>query len=191
MDSRTRPSHAALNGKILRYDDPFWNSFYPPNGWNCRCRVRALSESRLTRKGITPESSAGHITHDQEPEKCFHLPLLPPALVGLGQAGLDERPAQILPAHSNIGQQATAVFVPADIPEREPHGFQGLDQGLDIAVPAPRQARFARDPPRERIQGGPTIRCRCLPADLAPEDRHEPDLGFRGRAGAAFGSPKG
>jgi len=28
MDARTRPSHAALNGKILRYDDPFWNSFY-------------------------------------------------------------------------------------------------------------------------------------------------------------------
>lgn len=64
MDSRTRPSHAALNGKTLRFDDPFWNSFYPPNGWNCRCRVRALSESRLARKGITPESSAGRITHE-------------------------------------------------------------------------------------------------------------------------------
>ena len=65
MDARTRPAHAAVNGKTLRYDDPFWSSFYPPNGWNCRCRVRALSGERLARKGITPESSAGRIQHEE------------------------------------------------------------------------------------------------------------------------------
>ena len=25
------------------YDDPFWQAFYPPNGWRCRCGVIALS----------------------------------------------------------------------------------------------------------------------------------------------------
>ena len=64
MDARTRPAHAAVNGKTLRYDDPFWSSFYPPNGWNCRCRVRALSSERLERKGIKVDSSAGKITHE-------------------------------------------------------------------------------------------------------------------------------
>jgi len=44
LDSVTRPSHRALNGKIFRYDDPFWNYFFPPNDYNCRCRVRALTE---------------------------------------------------------------------------------------------------------------------------------------------------
>lgn len=50
-DDRTRPTHSALNGKIYRYDDPFWDYFYPPNGWNCRCTVIALDERTMTRKG--------------------------------------------------------------------------------------------------------------------------------------------
>ena len=64
MDARTRPAHAALNGKTLRYDDPFWSSFYPPNGWNCRCRVRAMDGDRVERKGLKVESSAGRVTHE-------------------------------------------------------------------------------------------------------------------------------
>ena len=66
LDAKTRPSHRAMHGKVFRYDDPFWDHFYPPNGWNCRCRVRALSNAALRRRGITPESSKGKIrTEDQ------------------------------------------------------------------------------------------------------------------------------
>jgi SPP1 gp7 family putative phage head morphogenesis protein len=43
LDSRTRPAHRALHGTIARIDSPFWRYFYPPNGWRCRCRVRALT----------------------------------------------------------------------------------------------------------------------------------------------------
>jgi SPP1 gp7 family putative phage head morphogenesis protein len=51
-DMRTRPSHAALDGKVYRFDHPFWDKFYPPNGFNCRCTVRTLSEADMERRGL-------------------------------------------------------------------------------------------------------------------------------------------
>lgn len=38
-DNRVRDSHAKLNGTTLPKGDPFWDSYYAPNGWNCRCTV--------------------------------------------------------------------------------------------------------------------------------------------------------
>lgn len=60
-DSQTRPSHARLNGRIFRYDDPIWKHIYPPNGWGCRCRVRALTEAQLKKLGRSVENGAGYI----------------------------------------------------------------------------------------------------------------------------------
>lgn len=34
MDSRVRPEHAAMNGKVFRRDDPIWKTWTPPNGFN-------------------------------------------------------------------------------------------------------------------------------------------------------------
>ncbi|WP_130472360.1 phage minor head protein [Candidatus Magnetaquicoccus inordinatus] len=61
MDSRTRKSHATLNGRIFRYDDPVWAHIYPPNGFRCRCRVRALSESAMQRGGYELEKSSDYM----------------------------------------------------------------------------------------------------------------------------------
>ncbi|MBR6127901.1 minor capsid protein [bacterium] len=64
MDSSTRPEHAELNELVFRYDDPFWSSFYPPNGWNCRCRVRALSDYKVKAKKIKIGSSDGTLSEE-------------------------------------------------------------------------------------------------------------------------------
>jgi SPP1 gp7 family putative phage head morphogenesis protein len=52
-DSRTRPQHARWNGIILPVDHPFWRTHFPPNGWNCRCGIRNLSDQDLERNGWT------------------------------------------------------------------------------------------------------------------------------------------
>lgn len=57
LDEATRPEHRAMHGKVFRYDDPFWATFYPPNGWGCRCFVRSLSANEVKKLGLTVEKS--------------------------------------------------------------------------------------------------------------------------------------
>lgn len=60
MDGRTRPAHQLLNGRVFRWDDQIWNVIYPPNGYNCRCRVRPLTQADMKRKGLAL-SKGGHL----------------------------------------------------------------------------------------------------------------------------------
>ncbi|MGL5392824.1 MAG: phage minor head protein, partial [Shewanella sp.] len=60
-DGQTRPAHARLSGKVFRFDDPIWDIIYPPNGWGCRCRVRALTQAQVKAMGLTVEDGAGYI----------------------------------------------------------------------------------------------------------------------------------
>ena len=55
-DAVTRPEHRALHGKIFRHDHPFWSTWYPPNGWNCRCHAQTVSKRELERNNWTAET---------------------------------------------------------------------------------------------------------------------------------------
>ncbi|MDD3535377.1 MAG: phage minor head protein [Candidatus Cloacimonetes bacterium] len=46
-DEKVRDEHWAMDGLIYPVDDPFWDSYTPPNGWNCRCSVEQLLEGEL------------------------------------------------------------------------------------------------------------------------------------------------
>lgn len=52
MDGLTRPEHAAWHDTVLHIDDPWWQTHYPPNGWNCRCTVQAMSKDDLEDYGL-------------------------------------------------------------------------------------------------------------------------------------------
>ncbi len=46
MDEKVREEHAALQGTTLPVDDPFWDKYYPPLGWNCRCTVAQVRRGK-------------------------------------------------------------------------------------------------------------------------------------------------
>lgn len=47
-DGKVRPEHAALDGVTLPPSDSFWDTYYPPNGWNCRCNVVQVRKQKYT-----------------------------------------------------------------------------------------------------------------------------------------------
>lgn len=51
-DDQVRASHRVLHNTTLPPSDPFWNNYYPPNGWRCRCTVVQV------RKAKYPESDS-------------------------------------------------------------------------------------------------------------------------------------
>ncbi|MFO6448926.1 phage minor head protein [Erythrobacter sp. NE805] len=57
-DARVRPEHAAWDGTILPVDHPWWDTHFPPNGWNCRCDVQPVNERMIERRGwaVTEDS---------------------------------------------------------------------------------------------------------------------------------------
>ncbi|WP_308186185.1 phage head morphogenesis protein [Neisseria subflava] len=82
MDNRTRPLHRELHGQVYHIDDPFWDTFYPPNGFNCRCTVTAYSAADLTRRGLEVSDSEGRLEEvyrvvnkagDTEPTRAIRL----------------------------------------------------------------------------------------------------------------------
>jgi SPP1 gp7 family putative phage head morphogenesis protein len=60
-DDRVRPEHEELEGIIEPVDSPFWNQYYPPNGWNCRCSVDQLSDRQADHSGYKEDETSDNM----------------------------------------------------------------------------------------------------------------------------------
>lgn len=58
-----RPEHESWHGLVLRHDDPWWNTHFPPNGWYCSCGVRPLSRGDLRRLSFAYGDPARYALH--------------------------------------------------------------------------------------------------------------------------------
>lgn len=62
-----RPEHLSWDGMVLRADDPFWITNYPPNGWRCGCFVTPVSQAGLRRQGKSgPDASPDLVFRAEE-----------------------------------------------------------------------------------------------------------------------------
>jgi SPP1 gp7 family putative phage head morphogenesis protein len=55
LDDATRPSHRARHNLVLPVDDPYWDHWAPPCGWNCRCTLQSLSDRDVDRLKLEGE----------------------------------------------------------------------------------------------------------------------------------------
>lgn len=130
-----RPEHQAWDGLVLRADDPWWNTHYPPNGWGCQCYVEGLTEDDLKDIGKTGPDKAPPLNTETK-------------LIGKRSPGgpfAVEVPAGIDPSFEHApGQSRLQSAVPPERPEPPiagSTGGPGLPNTRPVdAMPAPRTA---------------------------------------------------
>ena len=72
-DGKVRPEHAALNGVTLPPSDPFWEEYYPPNGWNCRCTVVQVRKSKYPTTPHDEAMALGEEALQRDSKGIFHF----------------------------------------------------------------------------------------------------------------------
>lgn len=72
-DGKVRPEHAALQGVTLPMSDPFWEEYYPPNGWNCRCSVVQVRKSKYPATPHDEAMALGEEALQKDSKGIFHF----------------------------------------------------------------------------------------------------------------------
>lgn len=72
-DGKVRPEHAALHGVTLPLSDPFWEEYYPPNGWNCRCTVVQVRKSKYPQTPHDEAMALGEEALQKDSKGIFHF----------------------------------------------------------------------------------------------------------------------
>jgi SPP1 gp7 family putative phage head morphogenesis protein len=73
-----REEHAAMRGKVYHADHPIWDTWYPPNGFNCGCYIKTLSERQVDQRKLEVETKS----IEGKPDEGWQY--------NPGKAGLDE-----------------------------------------------------------------------------------------------------
>jgi len=72
-DSNVRDEHAAMEGITLPPSDPFWKSYFPPNGWGCRCTVVQVLKDKYPLSDPQEAMEAGNKATSKPNQKTFRF----------------------------------------------------------------------------------------------------------------------
>ncbi len=128
-DEHVRHSHQLLNNIVLPVDHPFWQVYFPPNDWGCRCTASGINDRMLARRGlkVTPDSELP----DRAPKLFWRPGLSTPEVV----------PALVGPGFGyNPGVSYLRAFEPPrlDTPLSAPNLAARGPEGPVLPLPAPR-----------------------------------------------------
>ena len=76
-DGRTRPTHRALNGRVYPHDHDFWQQWYPPNGFMCRCTVQTLSAAQVEARGLKVQTKTPNLIEPIDHRTGRKMPAVP------------------------------------------------------------------------------------------------------------------
>ena len=140
-----RPQHQAWDGMILRWDDPWWDIYFPPNDWLCSCGCRTLSRGDLRRLGKSGPDTAPEIVREPVTDRRTGETFMLPPGVGRGwdymPGDLWERglvPSELEPAAPDVDPPFPRHIVTVDTPspiedlrdQARPFAADLLDTGL-------------------------------------------------------------
>jgi hypothetical protein len=154
-----RPQHLAWNGLVLRCDDPFWNSHWPPNGWNCTCGVRPLMRHELGRLGKDGPDTAPPIEMVEWTDKRTGITHQVPKGI---DPGFDYNPGQEFKKRGRTSVVTPASpppfgVPPAVMPGALPPAAEALDPGAPPIAPARSDADLAREDAAMRARFAPVV----------------------------------
>lgn len=71
-DGRTRPEHEELHGTTYPVGHEFWDRWFPPNGWGCRCYTRWISEEKTVAPKSLPDQKTMFAQNPGRSGKIFN-----------------------------------------------------------------------------------------------------------------------
>lgn len=72
-DDKVRLEHARLDGVTLPPSDTFWEEYFPPNGWNCRCTVVQVRKSKYPETPHDEAMARGEEALQKDTKGIFHF----------------------------------------------------------------------------------------------------------------------
>lgn len=72
-DERVRDTHAELHNVTLPFDSPFWDKYFPPNGWGCRCTVVQVRKGKYPLSNLADAMKKGDEATSGKFQKMFRF----------------------------------------------------------------------------------------------------------------------